>query len=237
MTINPRFIAIAQDPRIIPGVHHYCDEWCTYCPVTHRCLAFRCIGEYRKERGRSEHEPTFASLDEAVGFTRDVAAAEGLRTEELDTIVANSPGRSELDTSDPLASLAWEYATRAALWLAPVAQNALDQPRLPAGPTPVMILLWYHLRIYLKVFRALVAQERTASGAADRTEDAIGCAKLALVSVRRSRLALAGRGLPSPHSEIARLDHLLAELERGIHDRFPHAQGFIRVGLDVTVAA
>ena len=26
--MNPRFLAIAQDPSIIHGVHHYCDVWC-----------------------------------------------------------------------------------------------------------------------------------------------------------------------------------------------------------------
>jgi hypothetical protein len=40
------FLAIAKDPTIIPGVHHHCDEWCDYCLVTNRCLAFRCTVEH-----------------------------------------------------------------------------------------------------------------------------------------------------------------------------------------------
>jgi hypothetical protein len=237
MTMNSRFIAVAQDPRIIPGVHHYCDEWCDYCPVTHRCLAFRCTIEYRKERGRREGEPTFGSLDEAVAFTKEVAALEGMPTEELDALLGNPPGHSGIETKDPLASLAWDYAMRVALWLAPLAHDALAQPTSLAEPTPVKVLLWYHVRIYMKIFRALVAKERTASGVSDRAEEAAGCAKLALVSVQRSRSALASAGLPAPANEIARLEAMLADLERGIHERFPQAQTFLRIGLDVPAAA
>ena len=34
--MNAQFLSIAKDPRIIPGMRHYCDEWCHYCPVTER---------------------------------------------------------------------------------------------------------------------------------------------------------------------------------------------------------
>ena len=44
------FLAIAKDPTIIPGVHHHCDEWCDYCLVTNRCLAFKCTDEHRGAR-------------------------------------------------------------------------------------------------------------------------------------------------------------------------------------------
>ena len=235
--MNPRFIAVADDPRIIPGVHHYCDEWCDYCPVTDRCLAFRCTNEHRKERGRREGDPTFANLEEAIAFTRDVAAVEGTSTEELDALVSNPPGQSGIETADPLARLAWDYAMRVALWLAPVAQEAIDERHSATGPPPLAILLWYHVRIYMKVFRALVGKEHTALGLRNRTEDATGCAKLALVSVQRSRSALAAAALPAPAHEIARLDDMLRELERGIDERFPQARTFVRVGLDVPVAA
>ena len=68
--MQAQFLAIAQYPRIIPGVHHYCDEWCDYCPVTRRCLGFLCVEAFRKDRGRTETEETFASSDEAFEFTR-----------------------------------------------------------------------------------------------------------------------------------------------------------------------
>jgi hypothetical protein len=55
------FPAIAKDPTIIPGVHHHCDEWCDYCLVTNRCLAFRCTAEHRRRQSLADEEPTFAA--------------------------------------------------------------------------------------------------------------------------------------------------------------------------------
>jgi hypothetical protein len=66
--MNAQFLAIARDPSIIPGVHHYCDEWCDFCPVPKRCLAYRCTAEFRAERGRAPGEPTFTGLEEAITF-------------------------------------------------------------------------------------------------------------------------------------------------------------------------
>src|SRR5919198_2976170 len=87
-SLNRRFVQIAADPRLIPGVHHHCDEWCHYCPVTDRCLTFRCTEAYRAVHKRRPHDPTFASMDEAIVFTRQVSAVEGAPTTELDALVA-----------------------------------------------------------------------------------------------------------------------------------------------------
>jgi hypothetical protein len=232
--VNPRFLAIAKDPAIIPGVHHYCDEWCDYCAVTRRCLAFRCIAEWRKQRGRSPADPPFASMDEAATFTRELAAAEGMRTDELDSLLANPAHFSDRTTSDPLASTAWEYAIRVAVIMMPAAGAiAAFEPR-PAGPSPEEIVLWCHLRIYMSVFQALVSAERrlsTGTGA----DDALGCAKRTIVMAARSRRALHAMRTEDRAAEIDALTSLLSVLETGIDERFPGARSFVRLGLDVPV--
>jgi hypothetical protein len=232
--VNPRFLAVAKDPAIIPGVHHYCDEWCDYCAVTRRCLAFRCMAEWRKQRGRSPADPPFASMNEAARFTRELADAEGMRTDELDTMLANPAGLSDQATSDPLTSTAWEYAIRAAVIMMPVAGAfAVLEPR-PAGPAPEEIVLWCHLRIYMSVFQALVSAERrltTDKGA----DDALGCAKRTIVMVARSRHALRAMRTEDRASEIDTLVSLLGVLEQGIDERFPGARSFVRFGLDLPV--
>ena len=96
--MNSRFLAVTQDPAIIPAVHHFCDEWCDYCPVTKRCLAFRCTAEFRKTKGRRDGDETFANMDEAVQFTRDLAAIEGTLTEELDELISHPQGESTIQT-------------------------------------------------------------------------------------------------------------------------------------------
>ena len=186
--MTPRFLAIAKDPTIIPGVHHYCDEWCDYCPVTSRCLAFRCIAEWRKQRRRSPADPPFASMEEAARFTRELADAEGTRTDELDGILANPAPLADRTTSDPLASTAWEYAIRVAVILMPVSGTlAVLEPR-PAGPAPEEIVLWCHLRIYMSVFQLVRAGRCLGRGTG--ADDALGCAKRAIIMAARSRRAL-----------------------------------------------
>ena len=235
--MNAQFLAISQDPGIVPGVHHYCDEWCGYCPVQQRCLVFRCEEVLRAERGRKAEEGTFASMEEAIAFTRQISSIEGIRTDELDELLAHPPGESGVRTEDPLADRALEYAVRTELALLPAAlQLASRRPsQPPAIPSAEEVVMWYHARIYMKIFRALVSAASDCA-AGPRGDDARGCAKLAIVSIDRSRAALqtlrrnAGADLVDP------LMAMLDELDRGLEERFPEARSFVRVGLDCPVA-
>jgi hypothetical protein len=235
--MNAAFVAISRDPRIIPGVHHYCDEWCGYCPVTGRCLSHRCTEAFRQDLGRQAHEETFSSMEEAVQFTRDVAAVEGVRTDELDELLGHPPGESGVRTDDPLARRALEYAVHAEAIFLPIALQLAARPVVtsPSGPTPEEVVVWYHLRIYMKIFQALVSHESVCDHQKRRVET-LGCAKLALVSIARSRGALdALRGrLRAGHADT--LSAMLDELERGLDAKFPGARDYVRVGLDCPVA-
>jgi hypothetical protein len=228
------FLAIAKDPTIIPGVHHHCDEWCDYCVVTNRCLAFRCTAEHRRRQGLADGEPTFRSLDEAVAFTRSVARAEGESTPELDALVSEGAQRAGLHTSDPLAGEALDYARQVAIGFAPIAELVARAPIRRSGPEPEEVLLWYHVRIYLRLVRALVAREGRGPGG-NRMEDANGSAKLVLVAIRKSRAAIEQLHANEPTDDFSALLSTLVTLERGIEDRFPDANMYLRIGLDVPV--
>jgi hypothetical protein len=232
--VNHRFLAVATDPAIIPGVHHYCDEWCDYCAVTRRCLAFRCMAEWRQQRGRSPADPPFAGMDEAARFTRELADADGMRTDELDAMLADPSRVSDLVESDALASMAWEYAIRVAVLMLPVTGTiAALEPR-PAGPEPEEIVLWCHLRIYMSLFQTLVSAARRPA-ANSGGGDALGCAKRTLVMAARSRRALQAMRTEDRAAEIDALVSLLGGLEQGIDERFPGARSFVRRGLDLPV--
>jgi hypothetical protein len=231
--MNSRFLAVAQDPAIIPAVHHFCDEWCDYCPVTKRCLAFRCTAEFRKTKGRRDGDATFASMDEAVEFTRDLAAIEGTSTDELDELISHPHGESAIQTSDALALLTWDYAEHVATALISAQPPTTNAGRRPASPDPEEVVVWYHVRIYIRVFRALVSRDRASAGSGRSMEDAVGSAKLALVGVQRSRDALESLRNSANERQIAKLISALDTIERGIDERFPAARSFVRVGLDV----
>ncbi len=228
------FLAIAKDPAIIPGVHHHCDEWCDYCLVTNRCLAFKCTDEHRRRQGLADGEPTFRSLDEAVAFTRSVAEAEGSSTPELDALVAEGAERAGLHTADPLAGAALDYAQQVAIGFAPIAELVARAPVRRSGPEPEKVVLWYHVRIYLRLVRALVAREGRAPGG-NRMEDANGSAKLVLVAIQKSRAAIERMQANEPGEDFTGLTSALVTLERGIEERFPDARMYVRVGLDVPV--
>jgi hypothetical protein len=230
VSVSKVFLDVARDPRIIPGVHHYCDEWCAHCPVTMRCLAFRCTAIYRKANGRAESEPLFRTQQEMIEFTHALAAAEGAGTPELDAMLAGGP--TGFRTRDPLAQTALEYALAISMWLV-LSPDELQRLRQGAAPCPEEILLWLHLRIYMKLTRALVTRERVANGLSTRNEEAIGCARLTLVSVQRSRRALHQLETTATANTVRPLIGLLDVLERGIDERFPTARTFVRVGIDV----
>ena len=125
----------------------------------------------------------------------------------------------------------------AASALAPLAESIAADSPTEGGPNPWEVLLWYHLRIYMKLFRALVARDRGAAGLSTRPDEAVGCAKLALTSIARSRAALRTLGEALEAAPREQLDGLLDALERGIDERFPAARSFVRIGIDVPAAA
>ena len=244
-SLNRRFLEIARDPRLIPGVHHDCDEWCQHCPVTARCLIFRCAEAFRTAHNRSDDDPTFVSMEEAIAFTREVAAIEGTSTAELDALVGAGAEATGMQTSDPLAGVALDYAVRIATGLRPI-RSPIASASVPAGlrcdehrppgpgtPRPEEVLLWYHVRIYLRLVRALVAKEGNGPGGI-RLDDALGSAKLVLVAVQKSRAAIQ-RLQQQGGDEMRELMPMLDALERGIDERFPGARSFVRFGLDVPV--
>ena len=86
-------------------------------------------------------------------------------------------GGSGLETADPLASVAWEYAVGAAFLFTAPSMSHLGRGRRAVTPAPEEVVLWHHLRIYMKLVRALVSRS---------VDDANGCAKLVLVSSAKS---------------------------------------------------
>jgi hypothetical protein len=248
-----------RGPAMIPGVYNYCDDWCEYCPVTSRCRSFAMRQEIEARFGESrtpapEDSPpdavndppaansrgqgstasrTLADLD-MVKFTQDLAKADGLPTPGLDAALAGDPtGEWSLAPQDELlARQAMAYAVTAELLLAKVGWHPPDSTQLGTSPSPQDVIMWYHLFLALKTRRSLVAAHRATRGRPCAEDDARGSAKIALISIDRSREALRtlARG---PVRSLAR--HLVAMLDvlaAGLEARVPAARCFVRPGLD-----
>jgi len=212
----------------VAGVYNYCDQWCSYCPVTARCLAHRVFLE-RKAR----HDDDLGDFSQVIAFTREVAAAAGTPTPELDALLSgNAAEQMTLPTiDDPLERLGHRYAAdvsqflRRRHWLPPDGWHA-DQP------VPLDVIAWYHVLVPAKICRALIGAAQAARGHADRRSDAHGSAKVALIGLDRSRAALAHL---DESADVALTRRLADRLVSMIEARFPDAREFARPGLDAPV--
>jgi hypothetical protein len=228
MTPHTAGAAIDPDPTLVPGIYEHCDQWCSYCPMTARCLAHRRLRARQAQNGPD----AFSSLEDVIEFTREVSRAEGRPTPELDALLSPDPAvqASLPEIDDPLDDLAsrYEFETMRFLerrhWTPPV--------RPTPQPSSIDVVAWYHVLIQSRLARALARSMEAARGRADRLVDANGCAKMVLIGIDRSRAALGRlRGL-CDDQRVASLLDTLDRLGPAVEQRFPAARAFIRPGLD-----
>ncbi len=217
---------------MIPGVYNYCDDWCEYCPVTGRCRSY---GMRQVLESRFRDDPKdIAGATDMVTFTRDLAKADGLTTPGLDASLAGDPdGEYALAPADePLAQQALAYAVASELLLAKLGWQPPDTLQLGIDPPPHHVIMWYHLFLAMKTRRALVSAHRAERGRPCALEDSCGSAKIALISIDRSRAALK-KVANGPVRGLARqLVVMLDLLRAGLEARVPGARSFVRPGLD-----
>jgi hypothetical protein len=222
----------ASDSALVPGIYEHCDQWCSYCPMTAHCLAYRRL-QARQEQNGPE---AFTSFEDVIEFTREVSAAEGRSTPELDALLSSNPAvRASLpEVDEPLDDLASRYAFEVGRFLQ--RRGWMPPVQSPPQPSPIDVVAWYYLLIETRVARALARSVQAARGRADRMADANGCAKMVLIGIDRSRAALRRLRGARDDGRVASLLETLERLAPAIEQRFPSARAFIRPGLDGPLA-
>jgi hypothetical protein len=211
---NARFLTIARDPRTLPGIYRYCDEWCARCPATERCLLFKCRKEFSiRARGGARHARL--RVAEEIELNRRLDACEWPR----ETRPSTGPIPSiETHVIDALAGVALEYATRSGRFV----EGPAPSMRAPASSNRPLAFetIWrFHSAIYAKTARALVGGTLAAGGMPAWYDDAIGSAVRVFAYAARSRPALAA----VPESERRVLLSLLDRVVQGLEQHFPAA--------------
>jgi hypothetical protein len=205
---TPIFVRVAADPTLVAGIYNACDQWCMYCPATARCLAYRCNPEI--EDGKQDIYGNLADrLQEGMVFLKGRCDAEGIQIPELDTILADfgaPPAPVRID--DPLERMGRRYAHLSTAYLNSRADVPTEMRPRPSGPTPLEVVVWFHLRIATKLYRALVTSRQAARGDESLAVDAAISAKIALIGIDRSLDALAAI---AADSEDPRLELLLPQ--------------------------
>src|SRR5579863_3503096 len=56
---------LSKDPRIIPGIEHFCDRWCEFCPLTSRCFTFAKYNLHHRDPDRDIHEKWWEAMVKA----------------------------------------------------------------------------------------------------------------------------------------------------------------------------
>ena len=229
----PIFNEVCLDPTLIKGVYNTCDQWCMYCPVTARCLAYRCSPEIRS--GRQDIYKSLADrLYEGMTFVKHQCEADGKPTPELDAMLADDPrARDSVPAvDDPLERAGARYARLSAAYLLSRRDYPFKMTWRSSGPTPFEVFAWFHMLIAAKIYRALSCAAAAARGNASRKEDALVSAKVALIGIDRSLDALAAMSVQDDDARLELLGGQLRRVKRELEERFPSARAVVRVGLD-----
>jgi hypothetical protein len=233
MTSPGPFVQVALDPSIIRGIYDACDQWCMYCPVTERCLAYRCNPEIRT--GKQDIYRSLADrLYEGMMFLKALSEAEGRSTPEIDAMLSDDPRKKapSIEIDDPIERMGRRYGRLSDAYLVSRSDFPFEMKPRPSGPTPFEVFAWFHQLVPAKVYRALLSAARAARGDANGKNDALISAKVALIGIDRSVDALAAMGAEDDDPRLELLQLQLRRLRREMEGRFPDARGFTRPGLD-----
>lgn len=233
---DARFLTLATDPSLVPGIYNGCDQWCHYCPATDRCLAFKCRSE---SSGKHIYDDLEEKMFEGMQTLKSCLEAEGLPLPEDLLAILNGerpPHRANfVPVDDALERMGKHYAVLATAFLA----TSVDQlpadpiPKREHGPTPLDVFLYYHVLIAIKIYRAISSSgEAARTGSPAPRWDADVSAKVALLAIERSDEALQVMALDDDDVRIAHMRKHLSRLRREVAARFPAARTLVRPGLD-----
>ena len=230
---DPQFADAALDPDVIPAVYNGCDQWCDYCPLTTRCLAFRCRPP-RSGAGADVYQDIAEAMRETLDRLKAAPAETGAPT-AVRWLAAHEPPAETVppQADDPLEGMGRRYVRLAAAYLATRDDLTLEIPKRPSGPTPLDVVVRYHMLIGAKIDRAIVSGAAAArTGGEGAAWDARISAKVALLLAERSDEALSLLALDEADARIAHLRAHLRRLVREVEVRFPGARSVVRPGFE-----
>ncbi|GAB4092795.1 hypothetical protein [Flaviaesturariibacter terrae] len=244
----------------IPYIHNYCDRCCERCPLTARCAVFEMNQDLPPEAEDPENEAfwqTIASrLAGSLRMLQEGAAGHGIVLSEPDSdeYAAYAQQQEELRAridACPLVQAARRYGdtvellfTHSGLWerkgreLAQETTLGIKSVGTSMSEVELLadcrhVLGWYQHFIEIKFRRALHGLWDDDEEALEPQSDANGSAKIALIAVDRSRLALTSLlRLAGEDDTVLDLLALLEVIGREGRALFPGADGFRRPGFD-----
>jgi hypothetical protein len=230
--------------RIIEGIFNYCTRRCELCPFTSQCTLYQSEREYEQRHpAASWRDQVHDSFAETFRLLEEWCTREGIDFEQIRREADCEEANAELERAaeavrgDPLQRLATAY-THATLHVV----DAMAAARaIRAWPSEVRAALdtiaWHAGMVSAKVHRALhgYAEREWLHDEDPVQNDWNGSAKLARLIVAESTRAwevMLREGEAPADSPLVELLSLLAQIDKGLADRFPRAMDFVRPGFD-----
>jgi len=237
--------SITSDPKIISGIHNYCDRWCERCTHSAFCSVYLMEKEFDAEREQSDDENKEFWDEIHVMFQ---VAADMLQEmmEEMGIDPNNLPEEDvESALPDPekheAVKLSREYSLRGHDWMklnySEIEEKhtqlaGIDDERANQLVDVIEVLQHYLLLVSAKTYRCHLQFDYEE----DEYEfnDALGSAKIAVIVIERSIAAWMKLMEIFPQFEDDILSFLkdLAVVKKLILKKLPNAMDFKRPGFD-----
>lgn len=249
-----RILDASNKPGIIPGIHNYCDRWCSKCSFTDRCSSFSIEEELAKDELQSEDllwTHLSVMLETSLEFLKSHAEGLGIELDDPNVeIDQNFDSKLKID-NNPIICEASGYSRLAKDWLDSnqTGLKNLDTLLFEKGHEELFIeefsdltfknllevITYYKDFISLKLNRALMQlNEKSKSLLEMARYDSNGSAKIALIAIDRSIGAWAAilKRMPSREDELLLILAMLQKLRCSVEAEFPEARKFHRPGFD-----
>jgi hypothetical protein len=238
---------IASDPKIISGIHNYCDRWCERCTHSAFCTVYLMEQEFENDRENSDDENKEFWNDIHVMFEVAASMLQEMM-EEMGIDPNNLPNDEQTEEMpDPkeeeAVKISREYSLKAHEWMKHhysiieekhVQLADINEEQANQLVDVVEVLQHYVLLASAKTYRCHIQLQFDDEDDEYELNDALGSAKIAVIVIERSIAAWMKLMEISPEFEDDILGYLkdLSKVKRLILNRFPKAMEFKRPGFD-----
>jgi len=237
---------IASDPKIISGIHNYCDRWCERCTHSAFCTVYLMEKAFEDERKNTDDENKEFWNDVHVMFEVTASMLQDMM-EEMGIDPNNLPDEENEELPDPkeeeAVKLSREYSLNAHEWIngnydliegKHIQLTAVNEEEANQLADVVDVLQHYVLLASAKTYRCHIQLQFNDEDDEYELNDALGSAKIAVIVIERSIAAWMKLMEIFPEFEDDILIFLkdLSIVKRLILKRFPKAMEFRRPGFD-----
>ncbi|HBC87443.1 MAG TPA: hypothetical protein DCZ94_10850 [Lentisphaeria bacterium] len=257
-----KLMKIVSDPKMISGIHNYCDKWCERCRFKTRCAVGIMDLEDKKQDSKEldlnspefwdKLHGIFADTFEMIG---EMARKNGV---DVDAPIPEEywiqkEKRDKNAREHVCAKASWKYMEMVRKWMdgsskdfekkADELMKNISMGLPNKNPEKdaleikdaVDVIIWNHTLIHVKLMRAVQQIfEDEPEILEDLPKDYDGSAKIALISIDNSIKVWETllSHFPEKEDEILKMLSLLQKLGRRTELEFPNARSFKRPGFD-----